>query len=187
MIEIPKSTKGQFLISNSSVVQDFFHKTVVLMIDHDQDGAFGLILNKPATYNVFQLIHDLPETENAKQAVFRGGPVDELFISVLHNKKDSKDPGIEVIPGIFLARNFETLVEILKSDDCKFRILQGYAGWSPGQLEVEFEKLSWVASSASADLVFSEKSPEDYWKEALRVKGGIYKYFVDHTKDPMLN
>ncbi len=187
MIEIPKSTKGQILISNSSIVHDFFHKTVVLMVDHDETGAFGLVLNKPSGFNLLQLIQNLPKTHHAENPVFCGGPVDEHFISVLHEKRDIADPGLEVLPGVFIARTYEALLEILDSKDSQFRIIQGYAGWSSGQLESEFQKLSWVLSEANSSLVFNSLPSEDLWKEALRIKGGIYKYFVEHTKDPLLN
>lgn len=188
MTEMPDSTRGKLLISNSSVIQDFFHKTIVLMVDHDIDGAFGLVLNKPTDQTMHSLIKNLPETEFADRTVFAGGPVDNMFVTLLHNGRNMEDPGVEVVPGIFMARSFDTMVEILKSKAIQFRVLQGYAGWSSGQLESEFERLSWVISdTVSEELVFSESDSEDIWKDALRSKGGIYKYFVEHTKDPSLN
>ncbi|MDF3820864.1 YqgE/AlgH family protein [Leptospira sp. 96542] len=188
MTENPDTTRGKLLISNSSVIQDFFHKSIILMVDHDDDGAFGLVLNKPTEQTMFSLIKNLPDTEYANKKVYSGGPVDNMFVTILHNSRNTEDPGVEILPGVYMARSFDTMVEILKSKDILFRVLQGYAGWSSGQLETEFERLSWVVSeNITENLIFGEDDPDLLWKEALRSKGGIYKYFVDHTKDPMLN
>jgi putative transcriptional regulator len=176
MTEMPGSTRGKLLISNSSVIQDFFHKTIVLMVDHDIDGAFGLVLNKPTDQTMFSLIKNLPDTEFADKTVYSGGPVDNMFVTILHNGRNTEDPGVEIVPGIYMARSFDTMVEILKSKEIQFRVLQGYAGWSAGQLEDEFERLSWVVSeTVNETLLFSNGEPETVWKEALREKGGFYK------------
>ncbi|EMY71756.1 YqgE/AlgH family protein [Leptospira vanthielii] len=188
MTQIPDSTRGKLLISNSSVIQDFFHKTVILMVDHDDDGAFGLVLNKPTDQTMESLIKNLPESAYSNKQVFSGGPVDNMFVSIIHNGKQTEDPGVEIVPGIYMARSFDTMIEVLSSDQIQFRVLQGYAGWSSGQLESEFERLSWVVSDqVDESIVFREDESEVVWREALRNKGGIYKYFVDHTKDPSLN
>ncbi|GBF51417.1 transcriptional regulator [Leptospira ryugenii] len=187
MTEMPGSTKGKLLISNSSVIQDFFHKSIILMVDHDEDGAFGLVLNKPTEQTLESLIKNLPDTEHADRTVYAGGPVDNMFVTIVHNHKASRDPGVEIIPGIFMARSYDTLVEVLQSPECSFRVFQGYSGWSPGQLEGEFEKLSWVLAEPKEEMIFQASDSEDLWKDALRSKGGIYKYFVEHTKDPLLN
>jgi putative transcriptional regulator len=187
MTKLPESTRGKLIISNSSIIQDFFHKTIILMVDHDKDGAFGLVLNKPTDQTLESLIKNLPTTEHSERYVYNGGPVDSMFVTIVHNKKSSKDPGVEIIPGVYMARSYDTLVEVLESADSKFRVFQGYAGWTSGQLESEFEKLSWVMSDVSQENIFEEDEAEILWKEALKKKGGIYKYFVEHTKDPLLN
>jgi putative transcriptional regulator len=187
MVNLPNSTRGKLIISNSSVIQDFFHKTIILMVDHDEDGAFGLVLNKPTKQTLESLIKNLPSTEHSERNVYTGGPVDNMFVTIVHNKKSSKDPGVEIIPGVYMARSYDTLVEVLESSDAQFRVFQGYAGWTSGQLENEFEKLSWVVSDVSEEIIFKEDETEELWKDALKNKGGIYKYFVEHTKDPLLN
>ncbi|MDZ4725230.1 MAG: YqgE/AlgH family protein [Leptospira sp.] len=187
MVDMPGSTRGKLLISNSSVIQDFFHKTIILMVDHDEDGAFGLVLNKPTQATLESLIKNLPLTAHSDRQVYNGGPVDNMFVTIVHNNVSSKDPGVQIIPGVFMARSYDTLVEVLQSDTFKFRVFQGYAGWTSGQLETEFEKLSWVVSDVTSEAIFEENHGEELWKAALKNKGGIYKYFVEHTKDPLLN
>ncbi|BDA80582.1 transcriptional regulator [Leptospira kobayashii] len=187
MLEVPGSTRGKILISNSSVIQDYFHKSIILMVDHDKDGAFGLTLNKPTNQTMESLIKNLPDTEHSNKRIYSGGPVDNMFVTIVHNQKNSNDPGVEIIPGIYMARSFDTMVEILQSKTTNFRVFQGYAGWAAGQLENEFEKLSWVVNEITEEQIFREDESEEIWKDALRSKGGIYKYFVEHTKDPLLN
>jgi len=157
------------------------------MVDHDKEGAFGLVINKTTDQSLSELIKNFPVGIHKDKLVFCGGPVDPMFVSVIHDKKDASDPGVEIIPGLYMARSYDTLLEILKSESTRFRVFQGYAGWGAGQLEAEFQRLSWVAMPADTQKVFSDREMEEAWKGALVEKGGLYRYFVEHTKDPMLN
>ena len=177
--------KGKILISNSSIITDDFNKSVVFMMDHDSTGAFGLVINKKSLIYISELVTQLPKTIHDSE-VYWGGPVDMSFVSILHNKSNLKEPGIEIIKGVFLSRSYEVLLDLLTSSDNKYHIFQGYSGWGAGQLESEFLRKSWVSHEASSDIIFSQ-NPETVWREALRSKGGIYKYFAEHTKDPLLN
>ncbi|EMF81827.1 hypothetical protein LEP1GSC188_0935 [Leptospira weilii serovar Topaz str. LT2116] len=176
---------GKILISNSSIVMDYFNQTVILMVEHDNQGAFGLILNKKQKVSIGDVIQGIPDHVSRTLPIYSGGPVDLTFISVLHEDNKISQPGIEVIPGLYLARSYDTLLELLKSTS-KFHVYQGYSGWSAGQLETEMGRKSWVIHEATKDFVLNQ-DPETTWREALKSKGGIYKYFVEHTKDPMLN
>lgn len=178
---------GKVLISNSSIVTDYFNRTVILMVEHDQSGAFGLVLNKKMDVALSDVIQGIPEGIDGSYPIYSGGPVDPTFVSILHDNPKLKQPGIEVIPGVFLARSFEALVELLEHPDkTKFNVYQGYSGWGAAQLEGEMERKSWVIHDPNAEWIFTEDS-EATWQEALKSKGGLYKYFVEHTKDPMLN
>ncbi|EMK00526.1 YqgE/AlgH family protein [Leptospira sp. WS58.C1] len=178
---------GKVLISNSSIVTDYFNRTVILMVEHDHAGAFGLVLNKKMDVALSDVIQGIPEGIDGSYPIYSGGPVDPTFVSILHDNPKLKQPGIEVIPGVFLARSFEALVELLEHPDkTKFNVYQGYSGWGASQLEGEMERKSWVVHDPNAEWIFTE-DPEATWQEALKSKGGLYKYFVEHTKDPMLN
>lgn len=185
-MEKPESTKGLILISNSTVVTDFFHKSVIFMVDHDPTGAFGIILNKRSENSVREIIKNMPEYPSADRSIWIGGPVDSMFVCIVHQDANALDAGVEIIPGVFMGRSYELLVHLAKHD-LPYRIYQGYAGWSAGQLESEFDRFSWVVHKPTPELIFSDEEPDVVWKNALIEKGGIYKYFVEHTKDPMLN
>ncbi|MCB1160479.1 MAG: YqgE/AlgH family protein, partial [Leptospiraceae bacterium] len=134
------SYQGKLLISNSSIVTDAFHKSVIFMIEHDKQGAFGLVVNKKTERKLFELVPALPFEYSYDVPIFWGGPVDHTFVSILHDHSSAIDPGIEVIPGVYISRSFELLNHIIKIRGCHFIILQGYSGWGSGQLESEFER-----------------------------------------------
>jgi putative transcriptional regulator len=179
-------SRGQILISNSTIISDEFNKTVVFMVEHDMSGAFGLVVNKKSDYSLSEVVVGLPENISQNIPMYWGGPVDHSFISILHNDKSFKDPGLLVIPGVYLSRSYELLVSLLNSENVQFKVFHGYSGWGAGQLEEEFERKSWVLHKVN-DRFILDKEEEDAWRDALKSKGGIYKYFADHTKDPLLN
>ncbi|MCG9873567.1 MAG: YqgE/AlgH family protein [Leptospiraceae bacterium] len=185
-MEKPESTKGLLLISNSSVVTDFFHKTIIFMVDHDETGAFGVTLNKMSDSSIREIIKNVPDVPSADNPIWVGGPVDSMFVCVVHKDANAPEPGVEVIPGVFMGRSYELLMHLIETDSI-YRIYQGYAGWGAGQLEAEFDRFSWVVHHPKEEFLFSSEDSEVIWKKALVDKGGIYKYFVEHTKDPMLN
>jgi putative transcriptional regulator len=185
-MEKPESTKGLLLISNSTVVTDFFYKTVIFMVDHDSTGAFGIVLNKISENTIREIIKNVPESEASEQPVWIGGPVDSMFVCVVHKDPEAPDAGIEIIPGVYMGRSYDLLIHLTQSDS-DFRIYQGYAGWGAGQLETEFDRFSWVVHRPTEEILFNSGDGDEVWKNALIEKGGIYKYFVEHTKDPMLN
>ncbi len=179
------SYKGKILISNSSIITDEFNKSVIFVIDHDKTGAFGLAVNKKSEFKITEILTGIP-IDYSNVDIYWGGPVDKTFISILHDNRNYPDPGLKVIDGVYLSRSFELLMELLSSNDSNYRIYQGYSGWSGGQLEQEFQRKSWVSHQANSGFVFPN-DPEKVWREALKSKGGIYKYFAEHTKDPLLN
>ncbi len=185
-MEKPSTTKGLILISNSTVVTDFFYKTVVFMVDHDKTGAFGIILNKMSGNSIREVIRNMPDVRSASNPVWIGGPVDSMFVCIVHESPEAPDSGIEIYPGIYMGRSYDLLI-YLAEKDLNYRIYQGYSGWGGGQLESEFDRLSWAVHQPSREIIFNNGNLEEVWRTALVSKGGIYKYFAEHTKDPFLN
>ncbi len=181
-----ESSKGKILISNSTIISDEFNKTVVFMIEHDSSGAFGLVVNKKSEFKLSEVVIGLPESISKNVPMYWGGPVDNSFISILHNDLSFKDPGLSVIPGVFLSRSYDLLLSLLEANTSQYKVFHGYSGWGAGQLEGEFERKSWVLHKVN-DKFILDKEEEEAWRDALKSKGGIYKSFADHTKDPLLN
>jgi putative transcriptional regulator len=166
-----KSLKGQLLLDGGDLNGSFFHRTVVLICQHDTDGAFGLVLNHSLGKTVGEMIvADLPET--LKEApLYLGGPVQPSALSFLHT--DNFIPNADVLPNLALGHSLDELVDIGESfsSEKKVKMFAGYAGWSPGQLETEMKRKAWLTFPASLELVF-ETPPEQLWPKILKSKGG---------------
>jgi putative transcriptional regulator len=163
--------KGQLLLDGGDLNGSFFHRTVVLICQHDTDGAFGLVLNHSLGKTVGEMIvADLPETLK-ESPLYLGGPVQPAALSFLHT--DNFIPNADVLPNLALGHSIDELVDIGESfsTEKKVKMFAGYAGWSPGQLETEMKRKAWLTFPASLDLVF-ETPPEQLWQKILKSKGG---------------
>lgn len=164
-----KSLRGQLLLDGGDLAGSFFARTVVLVCQHDAEGAFGLVLNRPSGKQAGELLMaDLPETLE-QSPVFVGGPVQTNALSYLHT--DSFLPHASILPNLELGHSLEELLDLGASfsSSRKIRLFAGYAGWAPGQLDNEMRVKAWLTHPASLDLVF-ETPPADLWQTILRQK-----------------
>jgi len=171
MSENGKFLKGQLLLDSGQLGGSFFQRTVILVCQHDTDGAFGLVLNRSLGKTVGEMIvADLPEALK-ESPLYLGGPVQPGALSFLHT--DNFIPDADVLPNLALGHSLDELVDVGDSFSPakKVRMFAGYAGWSPGQLEQEMKRKSWLTFPASLELVF-ETPPEQLWPDILKSKGG---------------
>ena len=171
MSEKLKYLQGQFLLDSGQLSGSFFQRTVVLICQHNNEGAFGLVLNRSTGNKVGDMIvADLPDTLK-ECPLYLGGPVQPGALSFLHSDNFVTDAN--VMPNLSLSHSLDTLVEIGESFSSakRIRMFAGYAGWSPGQLESEIKRKSWILHPASLELVF-ETPPEQLWQVILHRKGG---------------
>lgn len=163
--------KGQLLLDSGQLSGSFFQRTVLLICEHNTEGAFGLVLNQSAGNKVGEVIvADLPDALR-ESPLYLGGPVQPTALSFLHS--DNFLPEANVFPNLNLGHSLDDLVEIGESFSPvkKVKMFAGYAGWSPGQLEDEMKRKSWLTYPASLELVF-DTPPEDLWQRILKNKGG---------------
>ena len=174
--------KGQLLLDSGQLRGSFFQRTVVLICQHDAEGAFGLVLNRATGSNVGEMIvADLPDALKACP-LYLGGPVQPSALSFLHS--DSFIPDANVIPNLSLGHSLDSLLEIGESlsPTRKLKLFAGYAGWSPGQLEDEMKRKAWLTHPASLELVF-DTAPEQLWQTILRRKGWKYRLLAQMPED----
>jgi len=187
MTEKPKNLKGQLLLDSGELGGSFFQHTVILVCRHDNEGAFGLVLNRSTQNKVGDLIiADLPDTLK-ESTLYLGGPVQPTALSFLHT--DNFVPEADVLPNLSLEHSLDMLVEIGESfsPDKKIKLFAGYAGWSPGQLEQEMKRKSWLTFPATLELVF-ETPVEELWQKILKSKGGWKnKLLAQMPDDPAWN
>ena len=177
-----KSLKGQLLLDNGKLAGSFFHRTVILICQHDREGAFGLVLNRGTGNQVGEaLVANLPLSLK-EQPLYHGGPVQPQALSFLHS--DSFIPDANVLPNLRLEHSLDHLIELADdySPTRQVKVFAGYAGWSPGQLDDEMKRDTWLMHEASVDLVFYPK-PADLWKMILSEKGWKYRVIADAPDD----
>ena len=171
MSEPGKFLKGRLLLDGGNLRLSFFHRTVVLICEHNAEGAFGLVLNRSAGNKVGEvLVADLPEALK-DSPLFLGGPVQPTALSFLHSDNFLSDAN--VFPNLSLGHSLDDLLEVGESFSPvkKVKLFAGYAGWSPGQLEDEMKRKSWLTYPASLELVF-ETPPDQLWQKIIKSKGG---------------
>jgi len=174
--------KGQLLLDSGQLRGSFFQRTVVLICQHDAEGAFGLVLNRTSGNSVGEMIvADLPEPLK-ECPLYLGGPVQPSALSFLHSDAFLADAN--VMPNLSLGHSVDSLMDIGESvsPTRKIKLFAGYAGWSPGQLEDEMKRKAWLTHPASLELVF-DAAPEQLWSEILRRKGWKYKILAQSPED----
>lgn len=163
-----------------------FRRTVVLIAEHNEAGAMGVILNRPAEVTVAGAVPELEELAEHDEAVHLGGPVGESSVTVLAEFVDRDAAALLIEDDLgFLgsqAEEHEHLADVVN----RARVFAGHAGWEPGQLEAEMEEESWIVEPALREDVFTE-DPEGLWSSLLRRKGGEYVVIATMPDDPTLN
>ena len=172
-----ESLKGRLLVAAPSLF-DFFRRTVVLVVEHTDQGAFGVILNRRADTEVAELVPDLGPLVERGAPLWVGGPVGPDSIVVLgdFNHPDQSAGVVEGSIGVVDPDG--------DADFSRARVFVGHAGWGPGQLEGEVERDSWIVSDFDPDDVFSEG---DLWAEVVRRPGGELAILATMPDDPTLN
>lgn len=184
---MPAKTKflqGQLLLDSGELGGSFFARTVVLICQHDADGAFGLVLNRLTGNKVGEaLVADLPDPVKISP-LHLGGPVQPTALSFLHS--DLFLPEANVMPNLQIGHSLDELLDLGESfsNACKVKVFAGYAGWSPGQLESELQRKAWLTHPASLELVF-ETPAEKLWGKILRSKGGPLNKLLSQLPDDL--
>lgn len=182
-----KSLRGQLLLDAGDLGGSFFARSVVLLCQHDAEGAFGLVLNNDSGRLFGDVVTvDLPERLR-NHPVFLGGPVQPTAMSYLVS--DDFLPDANVMPNLRLGHSLEELIELGNSfsPTQKLRTFAGYSGWGPGQLEGELKRGSWLVIPATLDIVF-DPEPARLWSRLIRQQGGWRNVILSQLPpDPSLN
>lgn len=160
------------LISMPQLNDPNFNRTVVLLCKHSEEGAFGVVVNRPlvtAGRVVVQL--DPPVTTDRQLQVWIGGPVEPQRSWILVGEEPADDAYMSIACGLYLSTSPDLLRRLLEpAPPPRSRLIVGYAGWGPGQLDTELEASAWLLSDVDADLIFETPS-ERMWEAAIRRLG----------------
>jgi putative transcriptional regulator len=179
-----ESLRGHLLIAGPSLLDPNFWRTVVLVGDHSEEGALGIVLNRSSETPVEEALPELTLLAEDLGAVHVGGPVQPSAVVVLADFVDPDAAETLVLDSVgFLPSEVEpdTLGELRRA-----RVYAGYAGWGPGQLDGELEEGSWIVEPARPEDVFTD-DPESLWSDVLRRKGGPFAVLAAMPPDPSLN
>jgi putative transcriptional regulator len=180
-----ENLRSQLLIASPQLGDPNFARSVVLITEHTEEGAMGVILNRPATTTVSEAAPELEELVTPGEDVYVGGPVQPSSVIVLAEWEHTNDAEVPVFGSVgFVGAGADpaTLAETV----VRARVFAGFAGWSSGQLETELGRDDWILEPAIADDVFTE-DPDELWSEVLERKGGQYALVARMPLDPSLN
>ncbi|MCA9234506.1 MAG: YqgE/AlgH family protein [Planctomycetales bacterium] len=152
-----KSLTGQFLVASPHLKDPNFARTVVLMLRHNEEGALGVILNRPGDKTVRE-VWELIDAEPCEcdDDMFLGGPVPGPLIAV-HDQPLLADD--EVLPGVYMAMQREPIDQLVREAGAEFRLFSGHSGWGSGQLEGELEAGGWLLGPATVAEIFGDVEP----------------------------
>ncbi len=151
---VTKSLKGKFIIASPRLMDPNFVQSVVLLIQHDENGAMGVIINRPMEVSVRQACEPLEAVECLVEAPLHVGGPCEGPLMALHALEDSAEG--EIIPGVYYAVQRHHLESLLERAPIPAKYVANYAGWGPGQLEAEIAEGSWLVHDAGPEQIFEE-------------------------------
>jgi putative transcriptional regulator len=172
------SLRSHLLIASPRLA-DYFHRSVVLVLEHTDDGAMGVVLNRPSEAPVREAVPGLADLGEPGDVVHVGGPVQPQAVIALGEFEDPHDAS-RVIAGDLGVVDPENPEVDLR----RVRIYAGYAGWAPEQLEAELEQEAWIVEPVTAGDPFEDG---DLWSAALQRKGGEYALLARMPDDPSVN
>jgi putative transcriptional regulator len=175
---VSDSARGKLLVA-TPVVGDFFHRTVVLVIEHSDEGAVGVVLNRPSEVLVVDAVPSLAPSAGDEDVVHVGGPVATETVLALGDFSDPDEASTLVMGNLGLVDPDEPGADVRR-----LRVYAGHAGWAPGQLDGELEAGAWIIADVDPDDPFND---EDVWPLVLRRQGGAYTLLSTMPENPSLN
>lgn len=177
---------GILLVSDPFLKDPNFMRTVVFLCEHNNDGSFGFVLNRPFKQTLDEFVPDLKDHEIP---VFYGGPVQTNTLHFLHQLPSIIPGGQEVAEGVFWGGDFEMVIQLIATGELnlsRIRFFIGYSGWSEGQLDEELAEKSWLMTPGHAKLIFNT-DPGQVWSSAIHEMDDKFHPIVNYPIDPQLN
>ena len=178
-------SQGLVLIADPSLTDLNFKRSVVLLVEHNENGTVGFVLNRMLSYSLFDLIPDFPKF-HAKISL--GGPVSPKSIHFIHTLGDAVPDAVHVIDDIYWGGDFDYIKSLIiakKITSKQILFFVGYSGWSKDQLDREIAEGSWVVTQLKSVQIMT--SPGDLWLNTVRQMGEKFKPWTLYPEDPSLN
>lgn len=185
MEPIDESLRGKLLVASPGLVDPNFSRSVVFITEHNDEGAMGIVLNRPAEASVGEVVPELAGVADADSPVFIGGPVQPQALVVLAEFSDPDAAAWIVVADVGFV-SADTDIGELERAARRGRVYAGYSGWGAGQLEAELEADSWIVEPPLPAELFPD-DPETLWQDVLARKGGQYSLIARMPENPSLN
>lgn len=169
-----KIAPGTFLLSVPQLQDPNFMHTVVLVVEHSPEGAYGLVVNRTLDMRVDSLFPDHPVLAESSFPVYSGGPVGRDTLQFVHGLPQDIPGGVEITEGLFLGGEVDAMAAVVgsaRATSADLRLFVGYSGWGSRQLEGELAIGSWVLAPPEPALVFDEQVQDAAWRRAMRSLG----------------
>lgn len=181
--------KGKVLISEPFTKDFYFKRSVVLLVEHNNEGTIGFVLNKSVEIPLNDVLKDFPQF-NSRLSI--GGPVKPDTVYFLHTLGDFIPNSLHVIDNLYWGGDFEELKKsielgMIKANDIRFFI--GYSGWNPKQLDNEIKENFWLVSDLSANFIMTNdiNDQNNFWSNSIDQLGGKYQLWTTFPENPELN
>ena len=181
--------KGSLLIANPVLPDPNFSRTVILLCNHNDQGSFGLVINRSTQLKAPDLFSDIDILRSYNTKIYMGGPVSQSMVFYLYRSAKDVIDLDKICSGVYLGSNLETLESLyldIENPGENIRFYLGYSGWSGGQLDGEMEQNSWLVQNANEKLVFLD-SEELIWLKAVNSLGEKYQYLTKAPVNPQWN
>ncbi|HRG59098.1 MAG TPA: YqgE/AlgH family protein [Bacteroidia bacterium] len=181
-----KPQKGSLLISEPTLKDSYFNRSVILLVEHNNEGTVGFMLNKQIDIDLKGLIKDFDFVDTQ---VFFGGPVNKDNLFFVHTIGKEIEGAMPIAGNLFWGGDFTMLKDAIQKDSSRLKQIRffiGYSGWDPGQLDMELEQNSWVVKSKVDENILNIQ-PKTLWKDILRNMGNNVALLSFFPENPQLN
>ena len=159
--------RGKLLIASKNLQNTWFQETVIFLVEYNASGAMGLIINKPSTIRLADLITDLPALKKRKDVAFFGGPVEGNRMFLLIRSMNDIEESFKVMEDVHMSTSRAVFEQVVSGKlKATFRSFAGYSGWAAGQLDAEIARGDWYVTKASAKIIFEHNS-DTLWQELI--------------------
>ena len=182
-------TKGRLLVATPPLEDANFDRTVIYVLEHHDDGAIGVVINRPSVEALDEPLDRWIELQSVPSSVFLGGPVEENALIALAKTPEPLDESgdyLSPVHGTIASADLTADPALVAAEVTGVRVFRGYAGWGPGQLEAEIAQKAWLVIPATQEIVF-HPDPSEGWNAALSRKGVIYHIIAQTGFKPSMN
>ncbi len=174
--------KGRILISEPFSQDLYFHRSVIIITEHNKETSTGFVINKCINVDKNSLVVNFP---NINPTISIGGPINSTSLSYIHNRADIINGSLKIGQNLYFGGNWTEVKDALNSGKMStdnIRFFMGYSGWSKDQLKKEINERQWIVDDLSSDFIFDDTT--NLWTKLIKNKGNMFKLWLNIPQDP---